>query len=113
MKILHRLREESTGFRKPGRINSSVDISEESTGNSKFNGFTECNEYILKLSVCTNYFANHAQKPHARKFAERRLLHVLYGDILPIVAEIEAAIFSQDDETALEACRRLKSELGI
>ena len=113
MKILHRFREEATGFRKPGRINLSVGISEEATDNSKFNGFTHCDEYLLKLSVYVNYFANQAQKPDARRSAEKHLLHALYGDILHIVAEIESAIFSQDDETALEACGRLKSELGI
>ena len=113
MKILHRLREEATGFIKPGRIDVAVDISEEATHNSKYNGSTHLDEYILKMTVYTNYFANQAQKSHARKLAEIHLLHTLYGDILPIVAKIESAIFSQDEETALEACGRLKSELGI
>lgn len=113
MNILQRLKDTPTGFRKAGRIGPIVDISEDVTGRIKNNCCTPCEEYALSLTVGVNYFANPAQKPHARKAAERHLLHVLYGDVLPIAAEIESAIFSGDYQTALEACSRLKSELGL
>jgi len=66
-------------------------------------------EYVLKLSLAQNFWANSAQRSSAQQAALRALAAYLYEDVLREIPRLILAIESGDREEALATALRIES----
>lgn len=115
MNIVERYSEiDRTGQVRPRR--TQVNLRVEKTGDtmpSPVPSFDHQSEYIMRLRVGRNFWANDAQFESARQQNMKALMHELYKDALGHIAEIRSSLMEDDFERALVACGELEKDLGL
>ena len=109
MSIFDKLQERATGMRTPRREPFSVTMQECAISHRPV--IDANTEYELQATVRITYWANDAQRTHARRIAEKSLAAFLYGDFLALVSQCEHAISDGDDAAAISACSAMRDKI--
>jgi len=70
-------------------------------------------EYELRAEIKTTFWANRAQYSHARRVAEKVLLHRIHERLLGATSELRHAIYNGDANSAIALCDAIETEIGL
>lgn len=73
---------------------AKLNISHVETGEVQPMGFATQKQYLLEARAVVTYWANDAERPHARAAAQRHLAEFLYKDFQEIASKLRHAAFS-------------------
>lgn len=109
MSIFDKVGCHTTGMRAIDGIRpTEVDLKRAKTGNVRDYTADQNEEYVLRLTVSQNFWANPAQRSDVERYAMQELAAFLYQDVLREVPRILLAIESGDRRGAIEGCLRIK-----
>lgn len=86
---------------------AKLKIQHEPTGEVQPAGFATQRQYRLEARATVMYWANDAERPHARRAAQRHLTEFLYKDFQEIASKLRHAAWSGTREEVYQLANEI------